>query len=64
MRQASKNILYTVVNSRAYDTSAGVSLPTWEIGLICIDVAIGALLVLLEVLAVRKYNRQKKEAQA
>ena len=64
MRQASKNILYTVVNSRAYDTSAGVSLPAWEIGLICIDVAIGALLVLLEVLAVRKYNRQKKEAQA
>ena len=64
MRQASKNILYTVVNSRAYDTSAGVSLPTWEIGLICIDVAIGALLVLLEVLAVRKYNSQKKEAQA
>ncbi|MBQ3773103.1 MAG: fibronectin type III-like domain-contianing protein, partial [Pseudobutyrivibrio sp.] len=61
MRQASKNILYTVVNSRAYDNDIKAGLPTWEKVLILIDVILGLLIVCLEYLAVKKYLAKKRE---
>lgn len=61
MRQASKNILYTVVNSRAYDNDIKAGLPTWEKVLILIDVILGLLIVCLEYFAVKKYLAKRKE---
>ena len=61
MRQASKNILYTVVNSRAYDTDISTGLPTWEKVLIAIDVVLCLLLACLEFFAIKKYLTKKKE---
>lgn len=61
MRQASKDIMYTVVNSRTYaDGNAGVSLQTWQIAGIVVDVIAVAGLILLEVIAVSKYRKRKK----
>ena len=60
MRQACKNILYTVVNSRAYDgnssTGSGWVTILWVIVAILI-----VIIALLEFLAIRKYLRAKKE---
>lgn len=67
MRQACKNIMYTVVNSRAYDPeNLTTGLMNWQIMAIVIDVIFAALIVLLEVLAIRKFLKEKaadKEAQ-
>lgn len=55
MRQACKNIMYTVVNSRAYDPkNLETGLLDWQKAAIGIDVCLGIMLVLLEVRAVRK----------
>ncbi len=64
MRTASKNILYTVVNSRAYDKEINGGLPTWEKILIAVDVVLIALIACLAVLACRKYLKQRKEGAA
>ncbi len=61
MRTASKNILYTVVNSRAYDTEVSTGLPTWEIILIVVDVILFALIAFLEFLAIKSYLKKKNE---
>ncbi|MDO4284862.1 MAG: glycoside hydrolase family 3 N-terminal domain-containing protein [Eubacteriales bacterium] len=63
MRQASKNIMYTVVNSRVYDPSNVATTPVWRTAMIAADVVLGILIVGLEVLAVRSYKKKKK-AQA
>ncbi|MFV0465256.1 MAG: glycoside hydrolase family 3 N-terminal domain-containing protein [Lachnospiraceae bacterium] len=61
MRQASKNIMYTVVNSRAYSEEALASAsatPGWKIVMIVIDVILAALLILLEVFVIfRGYKK-------
>ncbi len=61
MRQASKNILYTVVNSRAYDSAVSTGLPTWVKLLIVVDVILFALIAFLEYLAIKGYLKKKKE---
>lgn len=65
MRQASKNIMYTVVNSRAYSeealAQAGKMAP-WKIIMICVDVVLVALLGVLEVMVIAKgYKKRKAE---
>ena len=61
-RQACKNILYTTVNSRAYyPENLNEGLQGWQIAFIVVDVVLGALVVLLEVLAIKKYLVMKKE---
>lgn len=63
MRQACKNILYTTVNSRAYDeANLQTGMQTWQIIAIVIDVILAAILVALEVVAVKKFNKRKAEA--
>lgn len=64
MRTASHNILYTVVNSRAYDTAVSTGLPTWEKVLIGVDAGLFALIAFLEYLAIRGYLKKKKAAPA
>jgi len=61
MRQASKNILYTVVNSRAYDSAVSTGMPTWVKLLIAVDVILFALIAFLEYLAIKGYLKKKKE---
>ena len=63
MRQASKNILYTVVNSRAYDADISAGLPTWQKLLYAADVLLVALLAFLEYKAVKSYLKKKKEME-
>ena len=64
-RQACKNILYTVVNSRAYaEENLNPGMAGWQIAVIVIDVVLAAGLVALEVIAVKKYQKRKKEEAA
>ncbi len=63
MRQAAKNIMYTVVNSRAYSDEAisgADGLPAWQMILIGADICIVALLVIYEVTFVRKGIKKRK----
>ena len=59
MRQACKNILYTVVNSRAYDSeNLETGLMGWQIAAIVIDVIFAAIIIVLEVVAIRKFLKR------
>ncbi len=62
MRRAAKNIMYTVVNSRAYSEEALQSggLLMYQIVLIVVDIVIAALVVLLEVFVVRRGYKKRK----
>ena len=55
-RNSAHNILYTVANSRACASEQG-GLENWQIMLIVIDIIGIALVVCLELLAVRKYKK-------
>lgn len=63
MRQASKNLLYTVVNSRAYSEGAiNTGLHSWQIAAIIIDVVLAILFALAEIVVIKKYMTKRKEA--
>ena len=65
MRTATKNILYVVVNSRAYDpANLNMGMPVWKIIMIIADIVIGALLVLKLVLALRRYKKDSAAFKA
>ncbi|MDD2981034.1 MAG: glycoside hydrolase family 3 N-terminal domain-containing protein [Hespellia sp.] len=65
MRQACKNIMYTVVNSRAYDAeNMQTGLMAWQIAAIVLDVIFAALIIALEVLTIKKFKKRKSEAAA
>lgn len=70
LRKATKNILYTVVNSNAMSVNIeGYLKPLWQEWMVYIDIALGALLVLWGVgiiLATKKNPKpiQKKKAKA
>lgn len=60
MRTASHNILYTVVNSRAYAAeNLKTGLYVWQITGIGIDVVLGVVFILLEIMIFRKYKSKK-----
>ena len=64
MRQACKNIMYTVVNSRAYDAeNLQTGLMTWQITAIVIDVILAAGLIALEILAIKKLKKRNTMAE-
>ena len=63
MRQACKNIMYVSVNSRAYDeANMQTGLMTWQIAAIVIDVICAAILIALELLAVKKLKKRNAAA--
>lgn len=65
MRQASKNILYTVVNSRAYaPENLQTGLMGWQKAVIAIDVVLAVGIIALEILAVKKYKKRKADQKA
>ncbi len=62
MRQACKNIMYTVVNSRAYDAeNLQTGLLGWQVVAIVIDVVLAAGLIALEAAAIKKYKKRSAE---
>lgn len=62
MRQACKNIMYTVVNSRAYDeANMQTGLQNWQIIAIVVDILFAGLIVFLEVRTLKRY---KKDTEA
>ena len=63
MRRANKNLMYTVVNSRAYsDEAIHQGLHKWQIAAIAIDVLLALILILLEVRIIRSYRKSKSNA--
>lgn len=66
MRKASHNILYTVVNSHAYEV-AQVKTPNWVYLLVTIDVAVFSFLIFAMVKTTHRKKptkKERKEAQA
>ena len=64
-RRATKDILYTVVNSRAYDKeNLHGGLKSWQIMLICGDIVAGLLIVCLCVLSIKSYRKHKDDEVA
>lgn len=62
MRQASKNILYTVANSRAYDPeNLHTGLMNWQIFAIVIDIILVILIGFLQIAALKSYKKNKFE---
>lgn len=58
-RQACKNLMYTVVNSRAYaPENLNTGLENWKIIAIVVDVLLGALVLMLEVLSIKKFLKK------
>lgn len=63
MRQASKNIMFTVVSSWAYEAEgAKAGLPAWQVGAIAADVALVAALAACGVAAHRAYKKRLDDA--
>jgi beta-glucosidase len=60
-RQSCKNIMYTVVNSRAYAGDIDNGLMGWQVAAIIIDIILAALIILLETKAIKRYKKAKAE---
>lgn len=60
MRQAAKNIFYTVVNSNAYEEYVPGQIPSWMQTLYIVDAVLAVLLVLAEVVLIRGYLKKRK----
>ena len=64
LREASKNILYTVVNSRAYAAeNLNPGMAKWEIIMIGADVIVALLIVALEIKTFKSYKKRKEEEE-
>ena len=62
MRDATKNILYTVVNSRAYaPENLKMGMAKWQVIMIIADVIIAALMAFLMYNFIKKYLKTKNE---
>ncbi len=61
-RQSCKNIMYTIVNSRAHDSeNLDQGMAGWQKIAIGLDIILGLILAGVEVLIVREYLRRKKD---
>ena len=64
MRTSAKNILYTVVNSRAYEAeNLNPGMAKWKVVLIGADVVVALLIVGLEYTAIKNYKKRKEEEE-
>ncbi len=60
MRQAVKDIMYTVVNSRAYEAGVyNVGMQGWQIAIIAVNILIVVALAAFEFVVVRNYRKRK-----
>ena len=62
MRQATKNIFYTTVNSAVYEGDAATGTPGWLKTAYMIEGAVIALMAICEFLLVRGFMKKKKKA--
>lgn len=63
MRRAAKDIMYTVVNSRAYDeNNLNVGMETWKKMAIAIDIVLAVGLIALEVVTIRRFKKRQSES--
>ena len=62
MRQATKDVFYTTVNSAAYENYVSGAIPTWQMTTYIIEGVVAALAVAAEVLLVYGYLKKKKAA--
>lgn len=60
MRQSTKNIFYTVVNSRAYENYVLGVIPTWVKIIYVVDAALALGFIAIEILLIRGYVKKKK----
>lgn len=60
MRNSCHNILYTVVNSRAYDTDTKAELVLWKRIMFSIDFVAATLLIVMEILIIVKFRKNKQ----
>jgi beta-glucosidase len=61
---SAKNILYTVVNSRAYEAeNLNPGMAKWKIIMIGADVVVALLIVGLEYTAIKNYKKRKEEEE-
>jgi len=60
MRQSSKNIMYTVVNSNTYADFNPNAIPSWVMTFYIVDGILVALLLAAEVLLVRSCRKKKR----
>ena len=57
-----KNIMYTVVNSRAHaPENLQTGLLTWQIAAIVIDTILAAGMILLEIAAIKRFKKRNAE---
>ena len=64
MRTSAKNILYTVVNSRAYEAeNLNPGMAKWKVIMIGVDVVAALLIVGLEYTAIKNYKKRKEEEE-
>jgi beta-glucosidase len=62
MRQATNNILYTTVNSRAYDPEKlQTGMLGWQKAAVAIDVVLAIILIALAAVAFKKYKKRIAE---
>jgi beta-glucosidase len=65
MRQATKNILYTVVNSRAYDPEKlDTGMLGWQKAAVAIDVVLAIIVIALAAVAIKKFRKRTAEEEA
>jgi beta-glucosidase len=64
LRTSAKNILYVVVNSRAYaEENLNPGMAIWEKILLAATIAVGALLALWQIMLIKNYGKRKKGAK-
>lgn len=64
MRNSCHNILYTVVNSRAYnDENVGYHMTLWRKILLGTDIFAGILLIMIEIMIIRKYRKNENKVK-
>ena len=59
MRQATKDVFHTTVNSAAYENCSSNSIATWQCTAYIIEGLVAAAAVVAEVLLVRSYLKKK-----
>jgi len=64
MRQASRNIMYTVVNSWAYENGSGAAILIWMKIVYAVDVVAILTVILLEMLIFRNYRKRNSTDSA
>ncbi len=65
MREATKNILYTVVNSRAYaPENLKTGMASWKVLMIVCDVIFAALMICLMTIFCKNFGKNKAKEEA